>query len=138
HSLHDALPIYAGAPITICAGSSANLAGTIGGSATSAVWTTAGDGTFNNASLLNAVYTPGDGDIAAGSVVLTLTTNDPLGPCGPMSDNVTITINAVATVDAGPDLTICEGETATMAATFGGVATGVTWSTSGTGTFDDI
>jgi gliding motility-associated-like protein len=130
--------VDAGGPIIICAGTSAPLAGTIGGAATSATWSTAGDGTFNNASLLNALYTPGPNDIAAGSVVLTLTTNDPLGPCGPMSDDVTVTINPVATVNAGPDLTICEGETATMAGTFGGVATGVTWSTSGDGSFNVI
>ncbi|HEX7016246.1 MAG TPA: hypothetical protein VF191_12120, partial [Cyclobacteriaceae bacterium] len=130
--------VDAGVPITICAGTTAPLAGTIGGSATSATWSTAGDGTFNNVSLLNAIYTPGPNDIAAGSVVLTLETNDPLGPCGRMSDSVTITIDAVASVNAGPDLTICEGETATMAGTFGGVATGVTWSTSGDGNFDVI
>ena len=131
--------VDAGAPLVICAGTTATLAGTIGGSATSATWSTAGgDGSFNNPALLNAIYTPGPNDIAAGSVVLTLTTNDPLGPCGPMSDNVTVTINAVATVNAGPDLTVCAGETATMAGSFGGVATGVTWDTSGDGTFNTI
>lgn len=130
--------VDAGVPITICAGTTATLAGTIGGAATSATWSTAGDGSFNNPALLNAIYTPGPNDIAAGSVVLTLTTNDPLGPCPAMNDNVTITIDAVATVNAGSDLTICEGETATMAGTFGGVATGVTWSTSGDGSFDVI
>src|SRR5690606_14857822 len=130
--------VDAGAPLIICSGNTATLAGIIGGSATSATWTTAGDGTFNNAGLLNAIYTPGTNDRAAGSVVLTLTTNDPLGPCPAMSDNVTITINAVATVDAGPAIVVCEGETATMAATFGGVATGITWSTSGDGSFNTL
>src|SRR5690606_34431040 len=128
----------AGVTITICAGTTATLAGTIGGAATSATWSTAGDGSFNNPALLNAIYTPGPNDIAAGSVVLTLTTNDPLGPCPAMNDNVTITIDAVATVNAGSDLTICEGEPATMPCTCGGLATGVTWSTSGDGSFDVI
>jgi len=131
--------VDAGAPITICAGATVPLSGTIGGSATSATWSSPTGGTFNNPSSLNAIYTPSATDIANGSVVLTLTTNDPLGPCGPQSDNVTITINSPATVSAGPDLTICAGETATMAGAFGGAATGVTWSTSSpTGTFDVI
>ena len=133
-----AASVDAGAPIVICSGATATLAGTIGGSATSAVWTTAGDGTFNNPGQLNAVYTPGVNDLAAGTVVLTLTTNDPLGPCPPMNDNVTLTINEVATVDAGPAQTICMGDDAIMAGTFGGVATGITWSTSGDGSFNTL
>src|SRR5690606_32127381 len=93
--------VDAGAPITICAGATVPLSGTIGGSATSATWSSPTGGTFNNPSSLNAIYTPSATDIANGSVVLTLTTNDPLGPCGPQSDNVTITINSPATVSAG-------------------------------------
>ncbi len=55
-------------------------------------WTTAGDGTFNNPGILNAVYTPGPGDILAGSVVLTLTAADN-SPCSQLSsDQVEISI----------------------------------------------
>src|SRR5690606_42008142 len=87
-TINPAPTVDAGAPLSICAGSTATLAGTIGGSATCATWSTLlGDGTFNNASLLNAVYTPGPGDIAAGTVTLTLTTNDPAGPCLPATDD---------------------------------------------------
>ncbi|SKC55761.1 gliding motility-associated C-terminal domain-containing protein [Ohtaekwangia koreensis] len=130
--------VDAGAPQTICNGGSATLAGVIGGSATSATWS-GGTGTFapNNATL-NAVYTPSAAEITAGTVTLTLTTNDPLGPCPAVSDNVVITINATATVDAGPAQTICAGSTVTLAGTFGGSATGVSWSTSGDGTFNNI
>ena len=134
----DAQPIVdAGAPQTICSGSTVTLAGTIGGSASSATWTTSGDGTFNDATSLTAIYTPGTADRGAGSATLTLTSNDPTGPCASSNDNVVITIDAGATVDAGSPQTICAGETVTLAGTFGGSATGATWTTSGDGSFND-
>lgn len=129
--------VDAGPAQAICSGSTAQLVGTIGGSATSATWTTSGDGSFNNNTILNAVYTPGSGDVTAGTVTLTLTTNDPTGPCVSVSDNIVITINASVAVDAGPAQTICSDGTATLAGTFGSAATSATWSTSGDGTFND-
>ncbi|MEX2233861.1 MAG: hypothetical protein WD824_16975, partial [Cyclobacteriaceae bacterium] len=134
----NAVPtVDAGPPQIICSGSTVTLAGVIGGSATSSTWTTSGDGTFNNAGLLAAIYTPGTADRTAGTVTLTLTTNDPAGPCPAVNDNVIITINAGATVDAGLPQTVCAGSTATLAGTFGGSATSATWTTSGDGTFDN-
>ena len=130
--------VDAGAPQTVCAGSTITLAGTRGGAASSTTWTTTGDGAFSNVSALNAVYTPGSGDITSGSLILTLTTNDPAGPCGPVSDNVVMTINAGATVDAGAPQTICSGSTATLAGSAGGAATSGTWTTAGDGSFNDI
>jgi len=40
--------------------------------ADSTIWVTNGDGTFSDANMLNAVYTPGENDILNGSVELTL------------------------------------------------------------------
>ena len=76
-----------------CNGTTVTLAGSISGGASSATWSTAGDGTFSNPNMLNSDYTPGPSDISAGSIVLTLTTNDPAGPCGPASDVMTILIS---------------------------------------------
>src|SRR5690606_40657757 len=105
-----------GGPRAICATGVATRARPICGSATSATWSTAlGDGAFDNASSLNAIYTPGPGDIAAGTVTLTLTTDDPAGVCDAVSDDVVITINPAPTVDAGASLSICAGTTATLA-----------------------
>lgn len=134
----DATPtVDAGPAQAICSGSTAQLAGIIGGSATSATWTTSGDGSFDNNTILNAVYTPGSADVTAGTVTLTLTTNDPAGPCVSVNDNVVITINASVAVDAGPAQTICSGGSATLAGSFGSAATSATWTTSGDGTFND-
>ena len=89
---------------------------------TASIWTTSGDGAFDNVLLLAAVYTPGAGDIGAGTVTLTITTDDPSGPCLAVSDDMVLTIDAAATTSAGADQTICEGTTITLAGTFGGGA----------------
>lgn len=79
----------AGSAQSVCTGDSITLAGTIGGSATSATWS-GGTGIFiPNSSTLNAVYVPSASEYAAGTVTLTLTTNDPTGPCTFSSSNVT-------------------------------------------------
>ncbi|MFC3877939.1 T9SS type A sorting domain-containing protein, partial [Winogradskyella maritima] len=53
------------------------------------------------------VYTPGSGDIAAGTVDLTYTTNDPDGPCDAKSDDLTVTINPLPDLTAIPDQMFC-------------------------------
>lgn len=124
----------AGADQTICSGSTVTLAGTIGGSATSATWN-GGNGTFNpDNTNLSPVYTPGSADLTGGTVTLILTTNDPAGPCSAATDTMVITIDSLPTVYAGPDQTICIGNPVVLAATLGGSATSGTWS-GGTGTY---
>ncbi len=129
----------AGSDFGICSDSFAALNGTIGGAATTGSWSTAGDGTFDNPAILTANYTPGSADIAAGSVVLTLTTDDPdgTGPCVAATSNITVTIDAAHTADAGVDQQICPGDNASLIGVLGGSASSAIWTTSGDGTFDD-
>ncbi|HEU4902988.1 MAG TPA: T9SS type A sorting domain-containing protein [Flavisolibacter sp.] len=129
--------VDAGMPQTICSNGTATLAGSFGGSATSATWSSAGDGKFDDATKLNAVYTPGAQDIANGSVVLTLTTNDPDGPCDAATATVTITIEKAPTADFTYSQS-CTGGIAKISLT-GTVTNSVsqTWTTDGDGTFDD-
>jgi hypothetical protein len=97
--------VDAGPDQTICEGSTVSLTGTLGGGASTGSWN-GGAGTFTpNAPV--ATYTPGAADITAGSVTLTLTTNDPAGPCDAVSDEIVITINPLPVVDAGEDQTVC-------------------------------
>ena len=86
----------AGANATICAGSDYTLSGTMGGTASSITWTSSGSGTFDTPSSVTATYTPSPGDISNGSVILTITSDDPdgIGPCTPAVDNMTLTINS--------------------------------------------
>jgi hypothetical protein len=90
----------AGANQEVCAADpDVTLNGSFSGSALSASWS-GGTGTFSpNANTLNAVYTPSAAEIAAGTVTLTLTTDDPPGSCGAASDTMIITINPNPSVE---------------------------------------
>jgi len=71
----------------------ATLNGSIGGSATSAVWS-GGAGVFTpNNTALNATYTPTASEVTGGQVVLVLTTTNN-GGCNAVSDNVQISFVA--------------------------------------------
>jgi gliding motility-associated-like protein len=94
-TIDTAPTVNAGPDQWICALSNVQLAGNIGGSATSATWS-GGTGTFNpNNTTLNAIYTPSQAERDAQIVTLTLTTNDPSGICPPASDDITITIGTI-------------------------------------------
>lgn len=53
------------------------------------LWTTPGDGTFDDPAILNPVYTPGTNDISSGQVNLMLTSY-PLAPCNDPDSDVAI------------------------------------------------
>ena len=101
--------VNAGAyPNGVCMNQPLILNGTIGGAASSATWTTNSGGTFSNPNALNSTWTPPLG--FTGTATLTLTTNDPAGPCNAAvaTTNVTVKPLPVATspVTVGP---ICSG-----------------------------
>ncbi len=124
----------AGPAQAICASNGATLAGVIGASVTTGTWS-GGNGTYSpNNTTLNAIYTPDLTEIIAGSVTLTLTTNDPPGSCLAASSSITISINVPPIINAGLDDTICVGGTALLAGLVGGAATNGSW-TGGSGTY---
>ncbi len=76
----EALPTaYAGGNASVCEGENLLLNGSAS-SYDELLWTTTGTGTFDDATILNPVYTPGNVDIAAGTVGLCLTATS-LGAC---------------------------------------------------------
>jgi len=92
-----------------------------------------GTGIFSDINNLNAVYTPGDGEI--GNIILTLTAYGN-GSCGEVSDEMTLSITPAPIADAGPDAEVCE----TGAYTLQGSASNysyVEWS-GGSGSFSDV
>lgn len=121
-TVNPAATANAGNPQTVCAGGSVTLAGSIGGAATSSTWSAA-SGSFSDASSLTSSYTPG---ISSGTVTLTLTTNDPAGPCAVATSSVVITVNAnPSAVTVTPaTATICSGGIQALTAS-GGSRTGV-------------
>ena len=80
--------VFAGQDDAICEGSTFQPLDATALNYTGLGWTTAGDGTFSDTSLLAPVYTPGAGDIANGSVVLTLTAFAD-GTCPDVTDDLT-------------------------------------------------
>ncbi len=56
-------------------------------------WSTSGDGTFNDETLLDAIYTPGSNDILNGEAELTLNA-EPIAPC-PQGDEDEVLLTIV-------------------------------------------
>lgn len=105
---------YAGADDEVCANGTYKLASEETGastySASKILWSSEGDGTFDNPKSINANYTPGENDITNKSVTLTLTAQ-PLNPCSEeYSDEMTLQITPAPTTIAGEDQAICQGE----------------------------
>ena len=101
----------AGQDVFICSSDNVSLTGSTGGGASSSIWTTSGDGFFNNPSLENAIYTPGSNDVATGSVTLTLTAN--AINCTPVIDQMVVNISLPITV-IDQSATVNVAETATI------------------------
>jgi hypothetical protein len=102
----------------------------------SLLWTTDGDGLFDNDTILNTFYSPGTNDFTIGFVSLSLTAYA-LQPCtSDSTDSMILTIIYLPGADAGPDDEICGNENYLLS----GSATNysaVSWSTAGDGTFDN-
>lgn len=82
----------AGNDTLICDDQSLSLSG-VAQDYSSTEWSTTGDGVFSDPDSLNAVYTPGAGDIAAGEVELSLTANA-MAPClDPDTDKLILSID---------------------------------------------
>jgi hypothetical protein len=130
----------AGNAVLTCSNSGAvNItAGSSAANQASITWTTSnGTGSFSNStSLTTATYNPSAADIAAGSRILVLTAIGKTG-CSNVTDTKTINITAAPTAVAGTAVSTCANSGA-VNITAGSGATnqsGVTWTSSGTGTF---
>lgn len=127
-------PIVNVTDITICKGETAKLNGSITGGTTKGTWV-GGMGKFTpSRTALDAVYTPTVEEQDSSKITLTLESDDPEGPCVKDSKTMIINITPPVTSNAGPDQTICEGESATLNGVFGGAATQGRW-INGTGTY---
>lgn len=99
---------FAGTAQTVCAGGTVSLNGTVGGSATTGVWS-APSGNFSNISSFVSTYTP---SITSGNVTLTLTTDNATAPCSEATSTVVVTVipNTLPTFNIVSS--ICIGSTA--------------------------
>ena len=100
----------------------------------SVLWGTTGNGTFNDPSLVNPVYTPGAADIDSVKLYMLVS---PLSGCTSVGDTMTLYFEYPPLADAGNDMDVCTGTTE-LAITTAGYNNGtLAWSTLGDGSFDD-
>mgnify|MGYP000847460224 FL=1 len=136
-TLNQIPTVFAGNDLTICEGPH-NVTGAVATNYNTLMWTSNGDGVFINPTSLTPIYTPGPGDLINGLVTLTLSATS-LPPCTDIvSDNVILTIRPLPLVFAGPNANICEGSTYELINATASNYTSLTWSTSGSGNFNNI
>ncbi len=125
----------AGNPATICSAEVHTMTGSfVGGSATTGAWSIFSQPAGGNGILSSTAQTATPANITfsattAGNYTLRLTTNNPAGPCGVVSDNVVITVTAGAVASAGTDKSMCSASVLTLTgASVSGSATTGAWS----------
>ena len=99
----------------------------------SLLWTTNGDGSFDQNDILNPVYTPGEQDLANKTVTLTLTATNEEGEA--LSDNVAINFHEAASIIMDNEASIC-GNEAFESNAIVSEAGSVSWMTNGDGSFE--
>lgn len=77
------------------------------------LWTSNGTGSFDDANIINPVYTPSNDDLTAGNVELTIELSG-IGPCENVVETITLIFVEMPTVEISGDVTICEGESAAI------------------------
>ncbi len=104
----------AGADQNLCNGLVASLSGNVSGGFNSLLWTSNGDGSFQNATNQNTEYTPGTNDLTNGTVSIYFTAQT-TGACSETSDSLVLTFLALPLANAGDDQTItCEFPNVTL------------------------
>ena len=116
----------AGDPGVICYGDDFQITDAAAENYSGLLWTSSGDGIFDNSTILEPVYSAGPNDLAEGYAVLTLTAFG-YGSCGSASDTVVVGINAAPVVDAGEDQSIEEGEATQLHGTATGGSGDYSW-----------
>jgi len=98
--------VSAGPDGTVAPGQSFILSGASASDQLSILWSTSGDGTFDNPYALNPQYTPGVMDLEAGSIILTIHGTHPAG-CTVTPDSMTLSVVNQLYASAGPDQVSC-------------------------------
>lgn len=126
--------VYAGPDAITCENTPVMLNG-VATNYESSMWTSMGDGTFEDATQLSTFYTPGPGDITAGSASLQLTVNGLDGDV--KTDILELSVSAASVVVAGADTAICANTESILLNASGSNYSDILWTTNGSGAFDD-
>ncbi len=112
---------FAGENMEICGGMGYELTDATAENHTSVIWTTNGDGVFNDPTLINPVYTPGTYDNEQGIATLTMTAKGSGGCDGVSTVELTLKPFPTATLDLD-ESTLCLGEFTDVVISLTGVA----------------
>ncbi|MFB6305565.1 MAG: gliding motility-associated C-terminal domain-containing protein [Flavobacteriales bacterium] len=96
----DSIRLIMDTPVKVDAGNSTkscesgalSLNGQISGGINKGVWSSLGDGSFQDSTILNTNYIYGKNDKNAGNVAIVLTSKNPPGPCGIKKDTLNINV----------------------------------------------
>jgi hypothetical protein len=105
-TIHKMPVIFAGNDAGVCNGEVFAATQATAENFTALLWTTSGDGTFDDPGILSPVYTPGIADIQAGEATLMLSaTNE---PCDNVSDDLILAIHLLPTPEISGESTVCQ------------------------------
>ncbi|MBZ0243782.1 MAG: hypothetical protein K8F24_11240, partial [Bacteroidales bacterium] len=128
---------YAGPNNIFCESDSYTLSGATASNYSSVLWTTSGDGYFDDPTIVQATYFPGNGDSNYGEVSLFLRANA-IAPCDVFfSDMIVLDIQKLPSANAGSDAAICETDSFQVLDASADNYNSLLWTSSGTGSFDD-
>jgi len=127
---------YAGETGTTCSNEAFNLEAAYAENYSSIEWTTLGDGTFDDATLVNPNYTVGATDIENGvtSLIMTVVGSE---ACESATHQLELIVAPATEATAGEDADICPSLTYTLENASAVNYAEILWTTSGDGTFDD-
>jgi hypothetical protein len=136
-TVNPAVQMTATGPVAGCLNTSIQLNGSISGGTTAGIWTASVMGSFSpNNTALSPTYTPPVNFI--GTIVFTLTSADPSGPCPSETTFFSVVFNDQATVDAGNYNSVCQNGTLQLNGVIGGAASSATWTSNNGGVFSDL
>jgi PKD repeat protein len=124
--------VFAGNDTTICSSSFIPVKASSLHS-TQYKWSSNGSGTWKDINTLTPTYTPSPADIAKGSVILTLTSQNIT--CPPVSDAMELKLTPFPVSEAGSDAVICEDISKQLTDSYSANYVTLEWKTSGDGNF---
>lgn len=111
----------AGSDLSVCEGSSVTLSQPSATFYSTLNWNTSGDGTFSDPAALNPSYTPGSGDLASGSVNLSLRASTG-NACPSVTDTLALGVHKLPQAGLTIATEVCHGDSTQLTYTISGTA----------------
>ena len=131
----DPPKIIMGPDMNVCDGGSVMMDVVLEGAVSTTEWI-GGKGQFESRYTVPGEYTPSQDEVGK-TIDFKLIAKSSNKECKSDTAHVRLTVNPQPVVSAGGNLRVCAGGQATMKPEITGAYASVTWSTTGTGTFDD-